>query len=373
MAHGASFIARRRRLGDLVGIVTLTALLCGTVLWVYPAQAAMSSDWQVQYSGNGTGGLWGVSCPTVMACAVAGISNKPGGPLVITTTDGGAAWTQHLPNIPPNSVGQLRRIACPTTEECLASGVTAAGGVQNQIVVTHDFWATWSLETLPKAVTNVTGLACPTANVCWAAGYEDDPTLGIVASYVFRTDNRGATWRTRPIPANATVLWGFSCPTVSACWANGQTSANQPMIIATTNRGVTWKEQTLPSGIAYPIVDVSCATTTNCMAVGATPSQTNATLITTDGGATWRMAASEPNYAGALVTVSCVTKTGCQVIGNTFPGQGILPEIFTTSNDGKSWTTFGPNTDYLEGVDCARPADCWVVGDGLILSTSATS
>lgn len=335
------------------------------------ASAAIGTTWQVQYSGNGAGPLLGVSCPTVTTCAVVGTSNSPGGPLVLTTTDGGGAWTQHLPS--EISVGQPVVVACPTTTECLMSGLTNEGGTQNQIVITHDLWATWALETLPVAVNYMSGLACPTASVCWATGQVASKGE-VVASYVFRTDNGGVTWRVRPIPPNATVLWGITCPSVSACWANGE-AGNVPLILATTDRGADWSEQTLPSGLTYPIEGVSCATTADCMAVGATQSLGNATIVTNDGGAKWRMAASEPDYSGGLARVACVTNTGCQVLGDPYPGGTSLPEIFTTSTFGKSWSTFGPDIHGLSSVACAKPAYCWAVGSsssnaGMILSTA---
>ena len=89
-------------------------------------------------------------------------------------------------------------------------------------------------------------------------------------------------------------------------------------------------------------------------------------LVTTNGGNTWSVL-PQPNEGGVLNSVSCPTSSECVAVGNESPS-GILT-IFTTSNDGSTWTE-QPTSDgqvgggTLYSISCSSDATCGVQSGG---------
>ena len=209
---------------------------------------------------TGVTNLADVSCAALLDCLAVG-NGIGGGPIAISSTDGGATWTT-LP--PPSGVQQFSSVRCTTPTMCLATGTNDGNG---QILRTTDGGSAWSAQAAPGKMT-------PTGTSCWNGGSdcvvvgspsnvcsESGPVNCANAGAAYSTDG-GISWT---LSATGSEGGGVACPAAGECFAPAGSG-----IEASSDGGRTWNPQMIPSspsGLAA-LAAVSCTATSNCVAVG---------------------------------------------------------------------------------------------------------
>ena len=157
----------------------------------------------------------------------------------------------------------------------------------------------------------------------------------------------------------------LSCVSATTCVAVGANDLQVGKVSLSDDGGMTWRAVALPSGTPQ-LNGVSCASRRFCVAVGD-----DAMLSSDNGGTTWTVS-SLANPKTTMTSVGCWRSGLCLATGiasnPTGPASGVL---LRSSDDGRSWTDAAPslNPGGLEGVACATPSDCVVVGQSLLQST----
>ena len=250
---------------------------------------------------------------------------------IVRTDDGGASWTST--SVPIS--GTVLSLSCPTDQVCVAvgypgifRGATASGFV----LKSDDGGQSWTTGSLPQnfgfTPPPLTSISCagakdcmaigvtsiPNPMLCQAGGRRGVPPPGFdscdtsptrLISAVVTSSNGGATWRSRPLPADIPIpqLFSLSCASATVCWAAGQESVPQvignvhdegsPVMVGTTDGGATWSKATfsIPSdapnylGQSYLAVgDISCPATSACLALGIGAASAPSTPIYRYGG-----------------------------------------------------------------------------------------
>jgi len=272
-------------------------------------------QWTVQPLPSGSGWLTDLTCPTASTCAglTLGIS-----PDFVVTRDGGATWASHA--FSGQSMGSL---ACPSTTRCVALGTqTGVSGQSGVVMSTTDGGLSWQAGTLPSgfSVDYLSHVTCAGEAHCYALGLisvanpgpEVMPDGGssyssgatILVGAVAASDDGGATWQLKPLPADVPQpqLSQISCPTARDCWVSGEeavpevigTSVNggSAVVLVTHDGGATWQKVTFvvppgapndQGGDAYMSVgDIQCPSVSSCVGLGISDQGSSTTPVYTD-------------------------------------------------------------------------------------------
>jgi hypothetical protein len=338
------------------------------------------------------------SCLSVTVCsigvmtspALAASTPDPGTvQMMLTTTDGGSTWTNHVITINPvlgddaaldqslrNVQGSWSQLQCFSAQTCIAVALApsdqpeepisngSATGVQRTVIMrTDDGGVTWSSAVLPwsNAADGSPGwsnaqfmdLYCASELNCLGLTTVFHSVVnGVQASNVkvWHSSDGGATWATSWAPepaiaANSTS--GFTCPTTLQCYATVQTGTvfpGKPEVMTTDDGGTTWTfDNPVVGGSDIELTSVSCATASTCWTAGEErPNGTRdwqaAMWATGNSGGTW-IAVPLPSGLGIVFQVVCNPPTACLAIaqppyksGQASP-QGPFPgEILSNQN-----------------------------------------
>lgn len=169
------------------------------------------STWAAQTMPSGVADLSSVSCPSATTCyAVGGGFDSSGSSGdVAATTDGGTTWV----NKTPGGMAEMFAISCPSALICYSAGFGPDSTDRGGIMTTTDGGTTWSGTTVGAAA--LTSIGCPATTVCFAAGDEYTPPGEIVKT----TD--GSSWSNQTLPSGVHQVTGISCATTAACMASG--------------------------------------------------------------------------------------------------------------------------------------------------------
>lgn len=113
--------------------------------------------------------LFGIACPSAADCTAVGYNGSG----TIGTTDGGATW---MSESAPAGVHNLspaygfNAVACPSTADCTAVGYGTDNG-SDTIITTTDGGVAWTSQRLPSAGYELKSLACPSISSCVAVGW----------------------------------------------------------------------------------------------------------------------------------------------------------------------------------------------------------
>lgn len=287
------------------------------------------------------------------------------------TMDGGQTWTfvdaaSPMPPSPALDVTSTHvEIAAPDTgisrydprSGAWDPSETAARPVLSQFVfatrdrgyavaaglwVTEDGGETWAPgPAVPEPLNHVEARG----GVLWAMGQH---------SHVFRSDDRGGTWRQVAVPPEAASSSQF---TLQA--ADGQRAwlALTGGLWRTDDGGATWKHVDTASGGQYTFVDHDHGWTTSC---GKSLCE-NAIRVTSDGGETWELRPVPANayvqsFATPLDSWGAVFESNANVDGVQ------CPCVIATHDGGRSWraTSTTPWTiNSMHFVDALRG---WAIG-----------
>ncbi len=186
------------------------------------AETTDGADWTTftnlpaisQYDPNGTYLLNAISCISALDCvAGGGLDEADGRAQVIFTTDGGATWTLSTdPTL--TGVQQIFSLSCLPGGSGLPDCTAAADAVEagGPVVITSaDGGATWSgMETYDDTGW-MSSVSCPDSAHCWAAGA--GTTVGLVG-----TADGGSTWS--DVVSDTSNEYGtVSCASVAFCAA----------------------------------------------------------------------------------------------------------------------------------------------------------
>jgi hypothetical protein len=319
--------------------------------------------------------LYGVSCPTASACIATGYYNTSGDDsLTLAERWNGAAWAiQPTPNRRGAQGSNLDAVSCPSASACTAVGTSATSTVP--VVTLAERWngTAWTIQPTPNRPgaqsSDLQAVSCPSASACTATGYYYTSTG---AGLTLAERWNGTAWTIQPTPnprgARGSFLYGVSCPSASACTATGYYFASTGAVVTLAERwnGTAWTIQPTPNprgAEASELYGVSCPSASACTAVGYYNNSTSVvvTLAERWNGTAWTIQPT-PNPRGAqgssLDAVSCPSASACTAVGT-----------LAESWNGTAWTiqpTPNPRGAYawiLTGVSCPSASACTAAGD----------
>jgi photosystem II stability/assembly factor-like uncharacterized protein len=286
----------------------------------------------------------------------------------LRTTDGGATW--RLDSIPGADSLDLRDIHAIDERTAIAISAGEAEKGKGKIFRTADAGATWT-----------TVFATDQKGVFFDAVSFWDARHGIVFSdpidnkpFLLVTDDGGVTWNRVPPEGLPEMLPGeaaFAASGTSVAVQGGSNAwigtggAARARVFRSTDRGRTWKVAETPihsgDGGAAGIFSVAFADARRGVVVGGNYNQPRTPYVnvalTEDGGATWR-AASGSMPPGYLSAVAYVPGTGSRTLVAT----GLVGTAVSTDG-GQQWAMV--DTVGYHAVAFAGPEDAgWAVGGG---------
>ncbi len=269
--------------------------------------------------------LVGVTCPDVDHCFAVGDDS------VLSTSDGGAAWTDvHVGTGP-----YLTSVACQSDTRCAAVGTNFAGDSRSFVYTTNG--STWTTSTFTR-YDNARSVSC-TATACVAVGRDAYSSL-----------DGGATWSMQFLPTGSAQYTAVSCVPGTTCFgvSSNVTGAFDPTargdLIVTDDDGANWtQDKTFPESTAW-VQQIACTGDGGCMVAGF-PSRDAAAgvVVTTNGGASWtvmngpsNVTSSNPDPTfGENLGLDCWSASHCIMVGS----DATKAEAAVTTNGGVSWTT----------------------------------
>ncbi len=361
------------RVGGLSGIACTSVNVCEAVggytnSHTFQANGVVlgttngGKTWRRQAIPPGTKDLAAVTCPAAGDCLAVGFGftdyNLLDYGVVLGTTDGGRTWEVDSLPTTPISVSEADSVTCTSATVCYLGGNGGTTSTSGSVIFgTDDFGATWTAQKVPSAAVNngssVTGIACISGTTCEAVN-NFGQALGTA---------NAASWTLQPVPKSVTELDGLTCVAGKSCQAVGDLRSGAGAILSKTPTGA-WAPRTLPAS-AGPLAGVACASATSCEAVGQTSARSAlaAALGTTNGGTSWT---AQRVFNGlSLQAVACGSARACEAVG-TNAAAGV---IMGTTNAGRTWTRqripSGLAADtVLSHVACPSATVCEAVGDG---------
>ena len=261
---------------------------------------------------------------------------------IVTTSNGGATWTQRRSTGLGAEDAQLWGVAFGD-----AAHAVAVGSDGPTVVRTSDGGATWLVTATNGTTRHLSGVAFADATHGWAVGAEHKGENTILA-----TADGGITWA-RQHSGLAASLTAVACTDASRAWAVGFFGT----IVATADGGVTWTAQA--SGVGdHHLYDVAFADASHGWAVGGQ----GTIVVTSDGGTTWTK--QNPAVVADLHGVACVDASHAWAVGTEetgpFTRAGV---ILVTSNGGATWTRQDAGVAWeLLDVAFADARHGWAVG-----------
>jgi hypothetical protein len=330
--------------------------------------------------------LTGVSCPSASACTGSGYyDTSSGDTLALAEAWNGTTWTiQTTPNPSGPPLSELNAVSC-VASGCIAAGYSQTDQQSPTIVDTTlaESWngAAWSVTSAvsPSGAvpTYLSSISCVAANACMAVGYHFDVDTGLYVPLSERWNGTAWTVKTVPVPAGSTgtYLESVSCASASACQAVGLENTSGPgMTFAVSWNGTAWSIKTTPNpagAAASLLYGVSCTTATACTAVGRYGSGGGSeTLAETWNGTAWSIQTT-PNPAGttfsSLTGVSCASGSFCEAVGSY--SHNNVNKTMAEAWNGTAWTVqttpdpAGAEANYLASVSCPTTGYCMAAGD----------
>ncbi len=294
---------------------------------------------------------------------------------------------------------------CAGPKDCWAVGYyTGRRAYLNQAL--HWNGSRWSKVRTPNPagttsarVNELFDVTCLSASACWAVGEDGSQGMAMVArNEVLRWNGHAWSSVRVPQPAGSTspdfnFLNGIRCSSASRCLAVG---ADGTVSVPITLRnevlrwnGTRWSLQktpqpggTLPGNVNF-LIGLTCASATSCWAAGADGTYSSPMTLVNEvlhwNGTKWRLSAvPDPDGTGSgavnqLSGAFCANSRDCWAVGEYGSVQGGSGTILTEAVhwNGAKWSrvktpnpagTANQDNNELFSVRCARPYNCWAVG-----------
>lgn len=291
----------------------------------------------------GTAQLAAVSCPAADVC-YAGGSAASGAATMDLSRDGGLTWTAQT--LPTGAI--VDSIGCGSPRACIAAGtITATSSQRVSVVTTNDGGAAWSPATLPGRAVN--GVRCIDAAHCYAAGEGVWITADLGVSWTDISPSEG--------PATSCPTAGFcigNAPVYSELidvefsspsdgWVVGGAQCGGPgvtqcpgAVFHTTDAGTSWSLWAGSS--AHPWGwQVACQGAA-CLVIGQGAGHSE--VLATRDGATWSLGQTLPTTVYAL---GCSPRRSLCVAGGGLNGAAAL-YVSGASGGGGSGSGGGAST-----------------------------
>jgi hypothetical protein len=248
----------------------------------------------------------------------------------------------------------------------------------NQAVFVSTGGTTWTTYGDLPAGYQYQAISCPTVTTCYAVGNSDSsPAVSVAVS----TDG-GQTWNSATGAPTGALVNSIDCVSEEMCYvAYGRGGADG--IAYTSNGGSTWVGG-YEAGSGAGIYDVTCPPSGSpCVAVGGMNNENGGqATVLTGSGFVWQPSTSPVlSEISTLFGVSCApngsaTQT-CYAVGasdNSSDTEGGPVELISTDG-GQTWTGtgFDIGSGWLNSVSCADASDCWAAGAGTQLALTGTS
>jgi IPT/TIG domain len=243
------------------------------------------------------------------------------------------------------------------------------------------FGWTWAVQSTPGPVeataSKLFDTSCTSSSACVAVG--DSVQSGNDAALAERWNGTewSVLWVPSPAGATASVLYGVSCTSSTACIAVGSytNSSGVEVALAEIWNGSEWALQSAPDPTGATLTrlqGLSCTSSTACTAVGLyhNSSGVEVTLAETWNGTTWSIQ-STPNPTGAkasaLMSVSCTSSNACTAAQDYLNSSNVIVPLVERWN-GTAWaeqaavTPTGATNTKIHRVSCTSSTACSAVG-----------
>ncbi len=346
--------------------------------------------WSEQTPASGTFSMSSVSCPSNNDCFIVGraVVTSSGGSTyfdaVFSTTNGGNTWTGSSDTSVFAQI-DAEYISCATTLHCVAvSSYNDADGY-NEVGVTTDGGATWTVNSLSGGwYFGASGISCSSTSDCVVTGYNEAINGGQAVS-LFSTDG-GATWTSIVSGAENSSFAGVSCwsalncvsgqnydtyyPFGSAVYSTASVNQQGQTVLSWTQGGSPYLGPSAPSQVWFGTP--SCPSASKCIGTSAYRQWdagwlwTNSLVGSTDGGASWAVQEPLGNYS--VSSISCPSTSDCYAVGrvevltapNTYTQ---FAAILVTTDGGNTWTAERPNI-VNDQINYAALGDSYSSGEG---------
>jgi hypothetical protein len=286
-------------------------------------------SWTVQATPTSTGAqaiLDGVSCTSSTNCIAVGFHSPPviAGEHLLVERWNGRSWTiQSVPEPTGATESELYAVSCGSATSCTAVGQSYPASGASSPLAEHWDGTTWTIQTVPfveYATGLLGGVSCPTATDCVAVGSYG--TLGQNTS-LFAERWNGSRWASQTVPnpaGTSFLLNSVSCIRPEHCTAVGGAfngTQYEASIVARAN-GSTWVLQKDATPAATMLFGVSCPTATACTAVGENTGFVAGVAEHWDG-TSWalqHLPVPQPHTQGAEpFATSCPASLTCTTVG----------------------------------------------------------
>lgn len=268
----------------------------------------------------------------------------------------------------------LAAISCPTTQVCTTVGGDSSGTAV--IFRTSDGGVTWTQQYLPSAAAELQYVSCPTVTFCIAEDETSYPDT-IDEPTTYSTTDGGAHW----VKGGSFEFVGetnaLACASATSCYVLGSGQA-----FRSTDGGATWVQLSWHSSIIWEYsYGLSCVAPSTCFATGeyfAPPSYSTPTpeIVRIVGSSVlvMRMKSSVTNLSPSAI--SCTSSSACNVIGSSPKG---VMELLKSSNGGVTWSArpLPPTIQYADALSCSTLSVCSAIVEshvhpnGLLVATTS--
>ncbi len=269
-----------------------------------------------------------VTCRAGRRCLA--IGTTAGGSTALATTSSASGWIERGPL--PAGISGATSISCTDDRTCWVTGHTLvdADHVNGAVALTGNGGTTWAVEATPKGLGYLSGVSCLPGSTTGSGALPKHSGTGTApatstatapsttAAAPKSTATTAATAATAA-PAPIVGVAGARCTVVgtSATVLNGARTGHG-ILLTSDNGGATWADRTVPATSAA-LSGISCTALATCVAVGSTVASAPAAgiiLVTGSTDSPWRHAPSV-SAPLSLSAVSCVSVSSCVAVGES--------------------------------------------------------
>ena len=262
----------------------------------------------------------------------------------------------------------LSGVSCPTVTSCMAVGSDASGS--DLVLTTHDGGAAWSQAAAPANATRITSVTCKGIAMCIAI-VTNGTTPVVIAQHRLRHDVATSGQPARHLPdGDRSRVWRLRRACLVAGYVPTGAGHGAGALALSADEGQTWEDTTVPAGLGL-LQTVACATPTSCFAAGTTSTTVSDVvpakgqlLQSVDGGHTWASAPVPP--VDDAYGLACPSARQCAMVGTDWAG---APAVGTgaVAQSADGGQTFTPSSSAyvpltLAALSCPTAVACIAVG-----------